>query len=119
MRNTMVASTSYNQFRIDVRPSPATNDHEVRFLGDGEDIIARFWNKMMGLDPDDILVTPCPLVAVPTAHKATIARCGCGVVECDRIDVDIARSEDVVEWTWSSPEPATARFLASSYDGEV
>jgi hypothetical protein len=51
---------AYRQFRIDIRPSPETNDHEVRLFGDGDDIIARFWNDMMGLDPDNILVAPMP-----------------------------------------------------------
>jgi hypothetical protein len=116
----MVASQSYRQFRIDVRPSPETNDHEVRFFGDDKDIIARCWNDMMGLDPDDILVAPCPLDASIRPHKATVARCSCGVIGCGSIEVNIQRSADDVEWSWGEAEsPQALRFLATSYDEEL
>ena len=60
-------------FRTEIRPSPQTNDHEVRFFADGEDIIDRYWNGMIGLDPDDILVTPCPLLGGRESHRITVA----------------------------------------------
>jgi hypothetical protein len=116
----MVASKSCRQFRIDVRPSPETNDHEVRFFGDNEDIIAQFWNDMIGLDPDDILVAPCPLDARIKPHKATVARCSCGVVGCGSIEVNIERSADEIKWSWSEAKsPQALRFLAISYDDEL
>jgi hypothetical protein len=114
----MVAT--YRQLRIDVRPSPETNDHEVRFFGDGDDIIARFWNDMMGLDPDDILVAPCPLDASSKPHKATVARCSCGVIGCGSVEVDIERSTDDVKWSWGDSEsPRAVSFLATNYDEEL
>ncbi len=116
----MVASKLYREFRIEVRPSPGTNDHEVRFLADAEDIIARFWNDMIGLDPDDILVIPCPIDAGDKTHKATVARCSCGVIGCGSIEVEISRSSNSVEWTWGNPNsPETLSFLGTSYDAEV
>jgi hypothetical protein len=111
---------SYRTFRIDVRPSPETNDHEVRFFADGEDVIDRRWNDMIGLDPDDILVRPCPLHSGDKPHRATVARCGCGVIGCGSIEVEVTRCSENVEWTWGSPDsPKTLRFLATSYDAEV
>jgi hypothetical protein len=116
----MIAPKSYRQFRIDIRPSPETNDHEVRFFGDGEDIIARFWNDMMGLDPDDILVTPCPLNASVKPHQAIVARCNCGVLGCGSVEVNIERTAEDIEWSWGKPDsPQTLRFVASGYDEEV
>jgi hypothetical protein len=116
----MVALKSYRQFGIEIRPSLETNDHEVRFFGDGEDIIAQFWNDMIGLDPADILVNPSPLEAGVNSHKATVARCNCGVIGCGSIEVDIKRSAEFVEWSWGKAGALQAlRFLASSYSGEL
>ena len=44
-----------------MRPSPETNDHEVLLCTEEGDLIERFGDGMIGLDPDDILVEPCPL----------------------------------------------------------
>lgn len=116
----MAPSRLYRLFRIEIRPSPNTNDHEVRFFGDGEDLIAHYWNDMIGLDPDDILVRPCPVQSAAEAHRATVARCNCGVKGCGSIEVDVARSQGNVEWTWGSPiSPEKLTFLANSYDEEV
>ena len=43
------------EFRIEVRPSPETNDHEVQLLADGKSLIDRFSSGLIGLDPDDLL----------------------------------------------------------------
>jgi hypothetical protein len=116
----MSGAQFYYDFRIDVRPSPGTNDHEVRFFADGEDLIARFWDDMMGLDPDDILVTPCPLQSGPNPHRATIARCSCGVIGCGSIEVEVVQPADFVEWRWGRPDSGNhLRFLAAAYDAEV
>ena len=116
----MTASKLYRQFRIDVRLSRETNDHEVRFFCDEENIIARYWNDMMGLDPVDILAAPCPLDARIEPHKATVARCSCGVIGCGSIEVTIKRSADQVEWSWGEAKSAQAlRIVATSYDEEL
>jgi hypothetical protein len=105
---------AYSAFRIEIRSSPETNDHEVRFFADGEDIIDRCWNGMIGLDPDEILVRPCPLQGGGEQHRATVARCSCGVIGCGSIEVEVSRSPENVEWTWGSPSsPETLRFLAT------
>ena len=110
----------YGQFRIGIRPSPETNDHDVRFFGDGDDIIARFWNDMMGLDPDDILVTPCLLDAGSKPHTATVARCNCGVIGCGSIEVNIERLVDHIKWSWDEAGSRRAlSFVAMNYDQEL
>src|SRR5262249_40753310 len=100
----MVASRSHHGFRIEVRASAETNDHEGRCVAEGEDLIGRFWDDMMGLDPDDILVEPCPLRAGTEPRRATVARCSCGVVGCGSIEIEISRFPAHVEWRWGSPE---------------
>jgi hypothetical protein len=116
----MGTTKSYSTFRIEVRPSPETNDHEVRFFGDDEDIISHFWNDMMGLDPDDILLTPCPLHATAEPHKATVARCSCGVIGCGSIDVEVTRSSESVDWTWGNANShEVLRFVSTNYDAEL
>jgi hypothetical protein len=116
----MDAVKSYSGLRIEVRPSSKTNDHEVRFIGDGEDIIARYWDGMIGIDPADILMTPCPLCATENPHKATVARCECGVIECGSIDVLVTRSSDGVVWTWGADRShEMLRFVSTDYDAEV
>lgn len=37
-----MSAEGYIQLRIEVRPSPETNDHEVRLLGDGDNLVDRF-----------------------------------------------------------------------------
>ncbi len=111
---------SYRCFRIEVRPSPSTNDHEVRFFADGDDLITHFWDDMIGLDPDDILVESCPLRTSSESHRATVARCSCGVIGCGSLEVEVARAGDSVEWTWAGTnEPQSLKFLANSYKAEV
>jgi hypothetical protein len=105
-------------FSIFVQASPETGDHEVCLRSDGQDLIARFDNSMIGLDPDDILVAPSPLQASATPHTATIGRCDCGVVECGSVEVLISREGSTV--CWSSPHSATSiRFDAAQYAAEL
>lgn len=112
----------FSALRIEVRPSPETNSHEVRFLADGENLIARFWPKMMGMDPDDVLVEPSPLRATDEPRLATIARCSCGEVGCGSVEVQIQRVGETVEWKPSSDEAdrvPVLRFDAATYEREL
>jgi len=106
------------ELQISVRQSPSTNDHEVCLLGNGENLISRFDNSMMGLDPDDMFVDPCPLFPKDEPHMATIARCGCGVIGCGSVEVEIQRTEGFV--TWKGVNSSTEiRFAATQYETEV
>jgi len=101
---------------IQVRPSPQTNDHEVRLLGDGDDLIARFWEGMIGLDPDDLLLDPCLLEPSDGIHRATIARCECGILGCDSVDVEVRSGGGKVSWIDGE---RTLRFARDQYEAEV
>ena len=105
-------------FGIAVRASPATNDHEVCLLADGQDLIARFESDLMGLDPDDILIEPSPLQASDTPHTATVGRCDCGIVGCGSVEVLISREGSTVRWS-STDSVTNVRFDAAQYDAEL
>ena len=106
----------FQHFAIQVSPSPETNDHQVRLFGDGDDLIARFWNDMIGLDPDDILLEPCDLKPSSTTHKATLARCSCGVIGCGSVQVEVHLEDDTVVWI----EPRRSlRFRTAQYIAEI
>lgn len=110
----------YHQFRIEVWPAPDSNDFEVRFFGDGEDIISHYWNDMIGLDPVDIFGSPCPLEATTDSRRVTVVRCDCGVIGCGSIEVNIQRIADNIKWKWGdSKSPQSISFHAASYDAEI
>ena len=93
----MVANASA-EFRIRVRPSPETSDHEVCLLADDSNLVDLFAEGLMGLDPDDLLVEPCALRA-DSAHIALIGRCSCGIIGCGSVEVKIYAERDHVIWT--------------------
>ncbi len=86
------------EFRIEVRPSPETNDHEVQLLADGKSLIDRFSSGLIGLDPDDLLTDPCPLRAENSSRPVIIGRCSCGIVGCGSVEVEIRKDHDLVMW---------------------
>ncbi len=94
---------TFSSFEIRVLASTDSNDHQVRFVADGEDLIRRFWGDMLGLDPDDILLRPSQLLATEQPHNATIARCCCGVIGCGSVDVQVSRSVNTVLWSHEEP----------------
>ena len=106
------------RLRILVRPSPETNDHEVRLLGDDQDLIARFGDGSIGLDPDDILTEPCPLIA-KGSHECLIGRCDCGVIGCGDIRVRIDIDGDVASWSAIHSRRAPVYFDLQPYVTEV
>ena len=114
-----VAVEACRSFRIEVSASRESNDHQVRFMADGQDLISRFWKDMLGLDPDEILLTPCPLLPAEEATAVTIARCSCGVVECGSEAVRILRQSGAVEWGVGKRPNVILTFPAADYEREV
>jgi hypothetical protein len=114
----MTAPVEYREIKLEVRPSPQTNSHEVRFLADGTDLIARYWSEMIGLDPEHLLLEPCLLRAGAHPHMATVARCSCGEIGCGSIQVEISRLADWVVW---KPQYGSGvlRFDVVAYDAAV
>jgi hypothetical protein len=111
----MSVTFEFQMFAISVRPSPETNDHEVRLLGDGDELIDRFWEGMIGLDPDQLLLDPCPLIP-SNGHKATIARCNCGEIGCGSAEVAVLADEERVLWVNGD---RTVQFRAQQYIAEI
>lgn len=108
----------FAEFRIAIRPSPETNDHEVCLLADGESLVGQFSSGLMGLDPTQLLVEPCLLRADKLPHLAVIGRCSCGEVGCGSLEVQIRRESDVVVWS-AADTSRSARFHADQYDAEI
>jgi len=111
-----MVAIDFQTFALKVVPSPATNDHEVRLLGDGEELIDRFWDGMIGLDPNDILLEPCPIEPSAAGRKATVARCDCGVIGCGSVEVIVRSDGDKVLWVEGD---RMLRFPAAAYEAEI
>jgi hypothetical protein len=116
MGRKMLTESCFECFRIQVRHSYESNDHQVRFFGDGTDLIEHFWDDSLGLDPDAVFTESCQLRCGDTPHLAVIARCSCGVLGCGDIEVEISRTGDFVEWRQRLSVGADPRrvFVASN-----
>ena len=112
---------NYASFRIEVRPSPETNDHQVLLFADDVDLIDSLDDTMIGMDPDEVFSSDRPLHATTEPHIATIARCGCGYAGCDSCDVEIVRRDNLVEWRHaiSSGRTIVISFPSADYDREL
>jgi hypothetical protein len=76
-------------------PSPGSNDHEVRPLASGLDILESMLEEGdLGLDPPDFFRQP----ALLQGGQALIGRCSCGVLGCGDQEVDIKVAPDFVRW---------------------
>ena len=104
--------------RIQVRPSPETNDHEVLLFGDDQNLVERFGDKSIGLDPDEILVQPCPLL-LAGAHDCLIGRCDCGVIGCGDVRVEVSVGEELVRWAAADGPREPVLFDLQTYTSEV
>lgn len=113
-----MAGDTLAEFRIKVRPSPGSNDHEVCLLADGTNLIEQFEKGMMGLDPADLLTETCALRPSSLPHVALIARCGCGVIGCGRIEVTIHKDGERVIWT-AIDSSRNIQFDAAQYEAEI
>lgn len=90
-----------------VSASVETNDHEVRILADGKDLIGDD-PGLMGLDPWELYRQNELL----EGGRAIIARCGCGVSGCDSLRVDIRIGAQFAEWIGKNIQ---LRFAADQY----
>src|SRR6266851_2773078 len=97
-RNGTMNAQECVELRIQVQPSPETNDHEVQLLVDGKSLVDCFSSGLIGFDPDDLLTDPCPLRAENSSRPVIIGRCSCGIVGCGSVEVEIRRDHDHVMW---------------------
>jgi len=113
-----MSASDLPEFRIIVRPSPETNDHEVCLLADDANLVDQFADGLMGLDPDDLLIEPCVLRADSSSRVALIGRCSCGIVGCGSVEVKIQKDGERVIWT-AIDSSRNIQFEATQYKAEV
>lgn len=114
-----VSRPALETLSISVRASPETNDHEVVLRSEEGELISRFGpDGSMGLDPDELLVEPCPLLTANGARPTLIGRCCCGDVGCGPVEVSISTDGAVISWT-TAVRTTGVRFDAAQYRAEV
>lgn len=95
-----------------------SNDHQVRILIDGEDIISKLDETMFGIDPPELFASQ----ALTSAGALIFARCSCGVVGCGDGTVDVVRNQSEVTWRKFCPKIPSINSLSFSrqhYDTAV
>jgi hypothetical protein len=99
-----------NTLSYQILPNQDGNTHEVRLVVDGEDWIG---DDHLGLDPPDLVRQ----LTETHNDRLILGRCGCGVLGCDDLAVDVTRTAQSVEW--SCANRTTVVFDAEHYDDQV
>jgi hypothetical protein len=94
-----------------IRPSPETNDHEVRIVIDGKDILDRL-DDGMGLDPSEFFEQS----ALLKGGRVLIGRCSCGTIGCGDFATDVTIGEAFIEWRGDG---GIFVFPTSTYSGLI
>jgi hypothetical protein len=74
--------------------SPYSNDHQVRPVIDGIDLLRAFADDSLGIDPPQCFRQP----ALGRGGKLLIGRCSCGDVGCGPVQVDVSAADRHVIW---------------------
>jgi hypothetical protein len=80
-------------------PAGQWDDHEVRILIDGVDVLKRVDESGLGLDPDDFFAQPGLLAS----GDLLIGRCSCGSLGCDDEWVQAVHDAETVSWHSAHP----------------
>lgn len=80
-----------NQLDYQVMPSPDSNDHEVRLIVDGVDILG---DTRLGLDPLDFM----RFVRSDASGDVLVGRCACGCIGCDDVTAKVKFDDLTVQW---------------------
>jgi hypothetical protein len=99
-----------NEIAFTIEASPSSNDHPVRVIVYGQDLIALFDEEMLGIDPPEFFSAENLL----QGGELTVARCGCGVVGCRAGTVTETRNSGIVNWHEFCPEIASINSLTFS-----
>jgi hypothetical protein len=99
-----------SDLRLEARPCPESNDHEVRIIIDGVDWLGR---GFLGLDPPELLSQ----LAIRPLKRLIVGRCECGCVGCDDLIADARQDGQIVEWIVS--ERGNLTFDAQHYHDEI
>jgi hypothetical protein len=78
--------------------SPYSNDHQVRPVIDGIDLLRDFADDSLGIDPPQFFRQP----ALGRRGKLLIGRCSCGDVGCGALRVDVAVADRRVTWQFET-----------------
>jgi hypothetical protein len=74
--------------------SPTSNDHQVRIVVDGTDLVTEFGNESLGIDPPVFFRQP----ALHANGSLALARCGCGVPLCGDTTAVAIHNSDTIVW---------------------
>jgi hypothetical protein len=80
-----------NQLDYQILLSPDSNDHEVRLIVDGVDILG---DTQLGLDPLDFIRQ----VHSDASGNVVVGRCVCGCIGCDDVIAKVRFDELYVQW---------------------
>ncbi len=83
-----------NRLAFNFADSPSSNDHQVRPLVDGVDLLELIETDSLGIDPPEFFRQP----ALLSGGRLLIGRCSCGVVGCDDVFAGVVRTDDSVTW---------------------
>jgi hypothetical protein len=105
------------QFRV--LPLTSTNDFEVRFYVNSQDLIEKHWPDMIGMDPDDVLSFD-KLAPREEPHTVMVVRCGCGTASCANVTVKVISESNYIIWDcWDNlygySHPGTLIFDREQY----
>ena len=108
--------TRRSTLRLEITPSPSSNDHEVKVWVDDRDLLSEL--DALGLDPDDLFVPTPTLIPSAFPTTATLARCSCGVLGCGDVRVRIDAENPWILWTVDGLK-SSLRFVRQDYEAEV
>lgn len=86
------------QLSFEFLPSEFSNDHQVRILADGQDLLEKIDKSSLGLDPVEFFAQP----TLHTTGWLLIGRCECGCAGCDDVRAAVTRTEQDVLWDLAS-----------------
>jgi hypothetical protein len=78
--------------------SPYSNDHQVRPVIDGIDLLRDFAEDSLGIDPPQFFRQP----ALGRKGKLLIGRCSCGDVGCGPVLIDVVVENRRVTWQFDT-----------------
>ena len=118
LSSTLCVKNVVHEISFTIEPSTPSNDHQVRVIIDGQDLIAQFGDDMLGIDPPDFFADQ----ALLQSGALIFARCDCGVVGCGDGTVQTARSDSSVTWgdfCPTIPEITSLIFSRQQFDSAV
>jgi hypothetical protein len=99
-----------NRFKILIKASPETNDHQACILIDGSDWLG---NGYMGLDPPRLFRQEFLL----RGGRVLVGRCDCGCEGCGDVMVGVIIEGDIV--MWQAPNGDQLVFDRAQYESEI